>query len=144
MSSRRQKSIGSALLSCAVVIALAIGCIPSTQSPTLLVAAAASLQPTFQEIKSLSDRSIANVQVKYNFGSSGALQQQIEQGAPIDIFISAANKQMQALQQQNLLVPNTQTNLLTNQLVLITPKTSNQKLTDFRLNGFLDRKIVFI
>jgi molybdate transport system substrate-binding protein len=110
-----------------IVTILAIGCTPSTESPTLLVAAAASLQPALQEIKSIS-----NSQVNYNFGSSGALQQQIEQGAPIDIFISAANKQMQALQQQSLLVPNTQKNLLTNQLVLITPKTSTQKLTDFR------------
>jgi molybdate transport system substrate-binding protein len=132
MSSRRRKSIGSALLSCAVIIAIAIGCTPSIQSPTVLVAAAASLQPALQEITTLPDRSIANLQVKYNFGSSGSLQQQIEQGAPIDIFISAANKQMQALQQQNLLVPNTRTTLLTNQLVLITPKTAPQKLTDFR------------
>jgi molybdate transport system substrate-binding protein len=132
MSSRRRKSIGVALLSCVLVIILAIGCTPSSESPTLLVAAAASLQPALQEITTLSDRSIASLRVKYNFGSSGALQQQIEQGAPIDIFISAANKQMQALQQQNLLVLNTHTNLLTNQLALITPKTSTQKLTDFR------------
>jgi molybdate transport system substrate-binding protein len=132
MSRRRQKSIGSSLLCCLVVIVLAIGCTPGTQSPTLLVAAAASLQPALQEITTLYSRSPANPQVKYNFGSSGALQQQIEQGTPIDVFISAANKQMQKLQQQNLLVPNTQKNLLTNQLVLIMPKTSMQKLTDFR------------
>jgi molybdate transport system substrate-binding protein len=133
MSSRRRTSIWFALLSCAVVvIAIAIGCTPRTASPTLLVAAAASLEPALQEITTLADRSIANLHIQYNFGSSGALQQQIEQGAPIDIFISAASKQMQALQQQNLLLPNTQTNLLTNQLVLITAKTSTQKLTDFR------------
>jgi molybdate transport system substrate-binding protein len=115
-----------------VGILLAIGCTPSTQSPTLLVAAATSLQSALQEINPLYARSIATSQVKYDFGSSGTLQQQIERGAPIDIFISAASAQMQALQQQNLLVPNTQTNLLTNQLVLIIPKTSAQKLTDFR------------
>jgi molybdate transport system substrate-binding protein len=132
LSSRRRKSIGSLLLVCVVSIILAIGCTPSTRSPTLLVAAAASLQPALQEITTLADRSIANVRVKYNFGSSGALQQQIAQGAPIDIFISAANRQMQALQQQNLLVLNTHKNLLTNQLVLIVPKTSALKLTDFR------------
>lgn len=132
MSSRRHKSIGVALLSCVVVIILAIGCTPSSESPTLLVAAAASLQPALQEITTLSDRSISNVRVKYNFGSSGALQQQIEQGAPIDIFIAAANKHMETLQQQNLLVPNTQKNFLTNQLVLIIPKTSTHKLTDFQ------------
>jgi molybdate transport system substrate-binding protein len=132
LSRRSQKSIGSLLLSCVLAIVLAIGCNPRTQSPPLLVAAATSLQSALQEITPLYARSIATSQVKYDFGSSGTLQQQIERGAPIDIFISAASAQMQALHQQNLLLPNTQTNLLTNQLVLITSKTSTQKLTDLQ------------
>ncbi len=137
-----KKFVKATLLSCLAIVALTVA-VAFTQSPssdssrssTLLVAAAASLQPALQEIDSLFTKSITSPQVKYNFGSSGGLQQQIEQGAPIDIFISAASKQMKALQQQNLLVPKTQTNLLTNQLVLITPKTATQKLTDFRQLG---------
>ena len=139
MSIVRKKSINAALLSCLVTAAIVIYAFLSqsplpvgSQPSTLLIAAAASLQPALQEIQSLHARSSTNPQVKYNFGSSGALQQQIEQGAPIDLFISASSKQMKALQQQNLLVPNTQKNLLTNRLVLITPKTSTRKLTDFR------------
>ncbi len=133
MSIVRKKSIKAVLVSCLVTVAIAIYAFLTqssqpvgSQSSTLLVAAAASLQPALREIHSIDDR------VKYNFGSSGALQQQIEQGAPIDLFISASSKQMQALQQQNLLVANTQKNLLTNRLVLITAKTSTRKLTDFR------------
>ncbi|MEB3175406.1 MAG: molybdate ABC transporter substrate-binding protein, partial [Cyanobacteriota bacterium] len=62
----------------------------------------------------------------------GSLQQQIEQGAPVDLFISAANKQMDALEKQNLLAPGTRKILVRNQLVLITPKneTGIQKFVD--------------
>lgn len=103
----------------------------SSQPSGLLVAAAASMQSALQEITPLYEKSGINRQVKYNFGSSGALQQQIEQGAPIDIFISAANKQMDKLEQQNLIVPKTRKNLLTNILVLVSPTASKLRLTDF-------------
>ncbi len=103
----------------------------SFQSSELLVAAAASMQPALQEITPLYEKSGTNRQIKYNFGSSGALQQQIEQGAPIDIFISAASKQMDKLEQQNLLVTKTRKNLLTNILVLVSPTTSKLKITNF-------------
>jgi molybdate transport system substrate-binding protein len=104
----------------------------AAQPSALLVGAAASMQSALEAIAPIYARSGANVQVNYSFGSSGALQQQIEQGAPIDIFISAASKQMNTLQQQNLLVPGTRKDLLTNQLVLVTPKTATLKLTNFR------------
>lgn len=103
-----------------------------SQSSALLVGAAASMRSALEAIAPLYQRSGANLQVNYNFGSSGALQQQIEQGAPIDVFISAASKQMNTLQQRNLLVPETRKNLLTNRLVLVTPKTATLKLTNFR------------
>lgn len=100
----------------------------SVNSPTsLLVSAAASLQPSLKAITAYPAKS---VKITYNFGGSGALQQQIEQGAPVDIFISAGVKQMNALDSKDLL--SFKANLLTNQLVLITPKSSKVKLTDFR------------
>lgn len=95
------------------------------QSSSLTVSAAISLKDALAEIKRLYQKSPPNVQITYNFGSSGSLQQQIEQGAPVDIFISAANKQMDALESQNLLLPNSRHTLVTNQLVLITPKSEN-------------------
>ena len=67
------------------------------QTP-LTVSAAISLTNALQEIKTLYQRTNPNVNVTYNFGASGALQQQIEQGAPVDVFFSAAAKQMDALQ----------------------------------------------
>jgi molybdate transport system substrate-binding protein len=93
-------------------------------SGNLLVSAAASLQPSLKAIT-------ANYsgKVTYNFGGSGALQQQIMQGAPVDVFISAGVKQMNALETKGLL--SFKTNLLTNQLVLITPKNSPVQLSNF-------------
>lgn len=98
----------------------------------LLVAAAASLQPALQAMTPLYQRLYPDQTVNYTFAASGPLQRQIEQGAPVDIFISAATKPMDALQTQGLLVPGTRKNLLTNQLVLITPKQSSGSLTDFQ------------
>jgi molybdate transport system substrate-binding protein len=134
----QRKSLKAVLLSFLVAIAL-IACAQfapvSTQSrpeSPLLVAAAASLQKALEEITPLYEQAGENRKATYNFGSSGALQQQIEQGAPADVFISAASKQMDGLQQKNLLVAGTRQNLLTNRLVLVTPKTTRKKLTDFR------------
>ena len=100
------------------------------QTP-LTVSAAISLTNAMQEIKTLYQRSNPNVNVTYNFGASGALQQHFQQGAPVDVFFSAATKQMYALQQKNLLDPGTRINLLTNRLVLITPKNA-KALTSFQ------------
>ncbi|WP_234301105.1 molybdate ABC transporter substrate-binding protein [Sphaerospermopsis aphanizomenoides] len=88
----------------------------------LLVSAAASLKEVLEEIKPLYQQSQPNVNISYNFGASGALQQQIEQGAPADIFISAAKRQVDALEQKNLLVPGTRNIIAKNRLVLVVPK----------------------
>jgi molybdate transport system substrate-binding protein len=101
---------------------------PANLPSNLLVSAAASLQPSL--VKLTKNYPAKSVKITYNFGGSGALQQQIEQGAPVDVFISAGVKQMNALDSKDLL--SFKANLLTNQLVLITPKTSRVKLTDFR------------
>lgn len=90
----------------------------------LLVSAAASLKDAMEEIKTVYKQSKPNVNISYNFGASGALQQQIEQGAPADIFISAAKKQMDALEQKGLLLPGTRDNLANNSLVLVVPSNS--------------------
>ncbi|MBW4552829.1 MAG: molybdate ABC transporter substrate-binding protein [Aphanocapsa sp. GSE-SYN-MK-11-07L] len=104
----------------------------------LIVSAAASLTNALKELAPMYEAERANLTVRYNFASSGALQQQIVNGAPADIFISAAAKQMDALQQKNLLLANTRRILLTNRLVLVVPtqtfgvRTLNN-LTDLRI-----------
>lgn len=91
----------------------------------LIVSAAASLTDAMKEIEPLYRRLRPNITIRYNFASSGALQQQIENGAPVDVFISAAEKQMDALQNKGLVVSGTRRNLLTNRMVLIVPRNSS-------------------
>jgi molybdate transport system substrate-binding protein len=106
---------------------------PSPQtSRTILVSAAASLQDALIALDPLFERDHPNLKVTYNFGASGTLQQQIEQGAPADMFLSAAQKQMNVLQQKGLILTETRRNFLSNRLVLIVPKTSALNLTNFR------------
>ncbi|MBC1237321.1 molybdate ABC transporter substrate-binding protein [Nostoc sp. 2RC] len=108
------------------------------QSNNILVSAAASLKDALEEIKPLYQQSKSNVNITYNFGASGALQQQIEQGAPADIFISAGKKQVDALEQKGLLLAGTRTNLANNRLVLVVAQdvvgiTSFYNLTDAKI-----------
>ncbi len=104
---------------------------PSTQ---LTVSAAASLKSVMEEIKPIYQQEHPETEITYNFASSGSLQRQIEHGAPVDVFISAATKQMDALEKQDLLLTETRRDLLKNQMVLVTPasnKNNNLKLDNF-------------
>ena len=93
----------------------------------LTIAAAASLKDAMTEIaKSYTETSLV-----FTYGSSGALQTQIEQGAPVDIFMSAAEKQMDALDKGKLLLDGTRSDLLANKLVLVVPADSKLGLTGF-------------
>ncbi len=108
------------------------------QSNNILVSAAASLKDALEEIKPLYQQSKSNVNISYNFGASGALQQQIEQGAPADIFISAAKRQVDALETKGLLLPGSRANLANNRLVLVVAQdvvgvTSFYNLTDGKI-----------
>lgn len=101
----------------------------ATPKVTLTVSAAASVQDAMKAVQPLFQQENPDIDVVYNFGSSGSLQQQIEQGAPADVFISAAPKQMNALQQKDLLLTETRRNLLENSVVLVTPKETNETVT---------------
>ena len=92
----------------------------------LTVSAAISLQEAMEAIKLVYQQANPQVEIIYNFASSGSLQRQIEQGAPVDIFISAATNKMDALHKQNLLYPETRQDLFKNQMVLIVPLGNNQ------------------
>jgi molybdate transport system substrate-binding protein len=130
----RAKSWQFGLLGLVTIVLLSLTRFNFAQPPasTILVAAAASLQPALQAITPIYTQAYPHQTINYNFAGSGVLAQQIQQGAPVDIFIAAANKQIDALQQQGLLAAGTHRTLLTNQLVLIAPKQSPVSLTNFR------------
>jgi molybdate transport system substrate-binding protein len=97
----------------------------------LTVSAAASLQDVLTEIKANFEKDHSNIKIVYNFGASGALQQQISQGAPVDLFFSAAEDQFNQLVQKGLIRKNNETNLVGNQLVLIVPRFSHKEINTF-------------
>lgn len=132
-------------LSLSLVLVACNGATLKKQQPevvSLTVSVAASLQDAMKAIKVLYTKETPDVTIIYNFASSGSLQQQIEQGAPVDVFISAAPKQMNALESKGLLLERcsavlgeipmsdcikkeTRQSLVNNQVVLVTPKDHN-------------------
>ena len=97
----------------------------------LHVAAAASLTDAMKELAADYEKDHPNVKLTFNFGSSGALQQAIENGGQTDLFFSAAQKQMNALDDAGALAPDTRTNLLINEVVLIVPNDSTKDIKSF-------------
>lgn len=93
---------------------------PSEKQKTeLIIAAASSLKDAMEELKGLYEAQETGVTLTFTFDSSGTLQQQIEQGAPVDLFVSAAMKQMSALKEKGLIVEESMVELLENKVVLI-------------------------
>lgn len=97
---------------------------------TLTVSAAASLTDAMNEIAKLFMQKYPEVQVDYNFGGSGALEQQIIQGAPADVFFSASESDFQPLVDKGYIEGEQALNLLANELVLIVPE-GNHSITSF-------------
>jgi molybdate transport system substrate-binding protein len=106
----------------------------------LTVSAAASVKDALAEAEAAYKQGHGNVDFSNNFGSSGTLATQIDQGAPVDLFLSAAAKPMDDLQAKGLIVAGTRRNLLRNMLVLIAPKDSS--LRNFQ--GLTDKSIKMI
>jgi molybdate transport system substrate-binding protein len=98
--------------------------ISPTPPDEVTVSAAISLKDALDEISHLYSTEHPDADVHFNLGGSGTLQRQIEQGAPVDIFISASPKEMDSLQSQGLLLPDTRKNLARNSVVLIVPAGS--------------------
>lgn len=138
----KSKKIFSFAISIFIMISIVTGCgtqkvndaaqKSTTNKVELLVSAAASLTDVAKDLTELYKKEKPNVNIKFTFGSSGALQTQIEEGAPSDIFISAALKQMNALEKKGLLLEGSKKDLLVNKVVLILPKDSKIKLTQFQ------------
>lgn len=103
------------------------GCAVSDEEVTVL--AAASLKDVCDELKHeyLAE---TGVTLNFSYGGSGALQAQIEEGAPADMFIPASTRQMDELSDEGL-IENSE-NLLQNSVVLIVPKGNPSNITSFR------------
>lgn len=105
----------------------------------LTVSAAASLTEALNELKGIYETEHPDVKLSFNYGASGALQQQIEQGAPTDLLLSASGKNMKALMDKGLVNEKEWINLLSNELVVVTPKNGAAELAD--MEGLMDAGI---
>jgi molybdate transport system substrate-binding protein len=97
------------------------------------VGAATSLSEPLQVLAPSFTKTENVMLPSFNFAASGVLQQQIEKGAPIDVFVSAGEKQMDRLEKAGLLLKGSRRLIATNQLVLVVP--SNSPVKSLRFQG---------
>ncbi len=105
-----------------------VGCGGSKEAK-ITVFAAKSLNGVMDELIELYQKDNANIEILTNYDSSGTLMQQIEESAECDIFFSAAQTQMDELEDGGYLVDKTRTNLVNNQVCVVTYKGSNTQVT---------------
>ncbi|MFC4101775.1 molybdate ABC transporter substrate-binding protein [Paenibacillus xanthanilyticus] len=105
----------------------------------LVVSAAASLKEGLEAVKARFEDDHPHIRLTFNYGSSGALQKQIEQGAPVDLYVSASLRQIEALREQSLIKESV--TLLANELVVVVPKEDGvtqpmKKLSDITQDDY--------
>ncbi|MBR5376831.1 MAG: molybdate ABC transporter substrate-binding protein [Lachnospiraceae bacterium] len=110
---------------------------------TLTVFAAASMTETLEQIGEEYKKADPDVDVVFNFDSSGTLKTQIEEGAECDIFISAAQKQMDQLSE--MIDPSTRSDILENKVVLVVPEENPKGINSFddMVKHLKDKDILF-
>lgn len=99
----------------------------SAQGHAVLVSAASSLTTAMREIAEAFERE-TGTPVDVNLGGSSGLAEQIMHGAPVDLFVSADEAQMDRVETSVGLVPGTRTDLLSNQLVVVVPAGGGQSI----------------
>lgn len=129
-----------AFIMCALAL-LALGCggnsnktaTPVKETKTVQLAAAASLEKVFEQqlIPSFASKH-PEIKIQGVYDGSGKLQNQIENGLYADIFISAATKQMHALDKKGYMDSATIKPLLENKLVLIVPAKGDSAIKEFK------------
>ena len=115
----------SFIRSLTVLLALAAG-LPAInlRAAEVCVFAAASLTDSLHEIAAGYEHQTGD-KIVFNFAASGPLARQIEEGAPADIFFSADEARMDALEKKGLIVKETRRSRLSNRLVIVAPQESS-------------------
>jgi molybdate transport system substrate-binding protein len=111
-------------------MALVVGLL-SVRAGELQVFAAASLTDALKEIAPAYEAA-SGEKLQFNFAASNALARQIQEGAPADVFISADEAKMDALQKAGLIVDDARQSLLSNTLVVVVEADSSFKADSAR------------
>ena len=136
----KKRTLMKRLAAVAVVVAMAAGLIAcgakeeetgseTAEETEIQVFIAASLNTVMIELAEMYNEEHPEVKITYNADSSGTLLTQIEEGYECDIFFSAAQKQMDQLEEDGLVVDGTRANVVNNQVVVVTLKDSGTKVT---------------
>lgn len=105
---------------------------PFAHADSLTIAAAASLQDALKDMTAELEKEVG-ASINITAGASGTLQQQIAQGAPIDVFLSAADKPIAELEKLKLLTPGSSKAFLSNDLILIAgPQSKIKSVNDLK------------
>ncbi|AFK87230.1 molybdate ABC transporter substrate-binding protein [Thermoanaerobacterium saccharolyticum] len=97
----------------------------------IMVFAGAGLKDALPEVAKKYNRLHPDIKISFNFAGLGVLQQQIEQGASCDILLGPGEKQWNTLRSENLIDKLTEKKILSDKMVLVTPKES-QKVKSFQ------------
>jgi molybdate transport system substrate-binding protein len=108
----------------------------------VILSVAISLKEVTEDLGRTFMASHPGVTLRYNFGASGDLQKQIEAGAPVDVFLSAAQRQMDDLEKQKLIIASTRRAFARNVLVVVKPADSSVDLS--KVNDLLESRVVHI
>lgn len=124
-----KKKILTGLLLMALLVSAA-GCGKKEDGPVkLTVFAAKSLNTVMEELIKEFTKDHENVEIAGSYDSSGTLMTQIEEGAACDVFFSAAQKQMNELEEKGFLVEGTRRNVVNNQVCVVTYLGSGTTVT---------------
>lgn len=122
-----------------ISVVIFLGGLQYTKANEIIVSAAISLSNVFKEIATLYEDKYPTDKVLFNFGASGSLLQQIDQGAPVDIFASADQKTMDQASKKGLIIEQSRKDFAYNSLVLIAPSHSHLYIQN--LEGLLQSSI---
>ncbi len=114
-----------------VIVAVAVVLLAATGAcaQEMVLSVAVSLKEATEELGRGFMAAHPGVTLRYNFGASGDLQKQIEAGAPVDVFLSAALRQMDELEKQNLIAAATRRAFARNVLTVVKPSDSRVDIT---------------
>lgn len=104
----------------------------STKEHELFISAASSLSDVLPKLSDAFESENPNTTLTLNYGASGKLAQQIQQGAPVDLFLSADQKWMDNLSEQKMILNNTRANFTQNKLVLVSTKNANLRIDNLK------------
>lgn len=146
---KRSKAIATLLALAVSMTACLTGCgrtntntnADASEKTELVVFAAASMTETLNQIKTDYEAQHKDITLTYNFDSSGTLKTQIQEGATCDVFISAAQKQMNQLdaskdntanpEQLDFINSDSRMDLLENKVVLVVPENNPKNINSF-------------